>query len=246
MNVEELSKVWGLHPNGVLHVGAHQGEEASEYEKFGWLPVIWVEAQPLLAKRLSETLDPSRHSLINAAVWDKDGLKMKFNLASNSQSSSLLELGTHARDYPDVSYTEEFEIITKRLDTLFAKREMPNFINLDIQGAEGMALKGLGNRLDSIDVIYTEVNRKEVYLGCTIVNELDAFLKAAGFERVATRWILSGGWGDALFLRRTSFQPSFRQKLKSLFFAGRHYRIQVMGNLKRVLWNSFSRVKTND
>jgi hypothetical protein len=31
--VSELSKYWNIAPTGVLHVGAHLGEEASDYEK---------------------------------------------------------------------------------------------------------------------------------------------------------------------------------------------------------------------
>ncbi|MBI3429121.1 MAG: FkbM family methyltransferase [Actinobacteria bacterium] len=239
MNVKELSNVWGMKPNGVLHVGAHQGEEALDYEKFGWLPVIWIEAQPLLAKNLHERLDPEKHSVINATIWDQNGIKMKFKLASNSQSSSLLAFGTHAEDYPEVSYTEAFEVTTRRLDSLLSDVETPNFVNLDIQGAEGMALKGLGKSLNAIDAIYTEVNRKEVYLGCTMIKDLDIFLEDAGFSRVATRWILGRGWGDALYLRRTAYRPSLKQKVKALFFAQRHYQVQVVGNLKRALRSSF-------
>lgn len=239
MNVEELSNVWGMKPNGVLHVGAHYGEEALDYEEFGWIPVIWVEAQPLLAKNLHDRLDPKKHSVINAAVWDQNGIRMKFKLASNSQSSSLLAFGTHAEDYPEVLYTEEFEVTTRRLDSFLSDGGGPNFVNLDIQGAEGMALRGLGKGLEAIDAIYTEVNRKEVYLGCTMIKDLDIFLEDAGFVRVATRWILGKGWGDALYLRRTAYHPSLRQKAKALLFAQRHYKVQVVGNLKRVLSGSF-------
>jgi len=238
MKVEELSSVWGVNPNGVLHVGAHQGEEAVDYEKFGWLPVVWVEAQPLLAKNLQDRLDAKRHSVINAAVWSENGIKMKFKLASNSQSSSLLAFGTHTEDYPEVLYTEEIEVTTRRLDSLLTEKETPNFVNLDIQGAEGMALKGLGKNLYAVDVIYTEVNRKEVYLGCTMVKSLDTFLENAGFVRVATRWVLRRGWGDALYLRQTTYDLSLKQKVKALFFAQRHYRIQVIENLKSFLSNS--------
>lgn len=244
MSVAELSKVWGLNPHGVLHVGAHQGEEATDYERFGWLPVIWVEAQPLLADKLQRKLDPRMHSVMNATIWDQDGIKMKFNLASNSQSSSLLALGTHGSDYPDVLYTEEIEVTTQRLDTLLVEREVPNFVNLDIQGVEGKALRGLGRRLEAIDAIYTEVNREEVYLECTIVKELDDFLRDAGFARVATRWILGKGWGDALYLRRTAFQPTVRQRMESQFFAFRHYQFQIMGLMKKALWNSLRIFRT--
>lgn len=235
MSIDELTKVWGLFPNGVLHVGAHLGEEASAYERFGWLPVIWVEAQPLLATKLHERLNPMRHSVINATVWDQDGVEMKFKLASNSQSSSLLEFGTHTVDYPEVSYTEEFEVITQRLDTLLKDQMVPNFLNLDIQGAEGMALKGLGKNLEAIDVVYTEINRKEVYLGCMKIKELDALLKNAGFHRVATRWILGRGWGDALYLRRSVYQPILMQKGLAFIYAVKHYGVQVIGICKRTI-----------
>ena len=35
MSLKEMSSVWGMNPNGVLHVGAHLGEEANEYESYG-------------------------------------------------------------------------------------------------------------------------------------------------------------------------------------------------------------------
>ncbi len=240
MSIKELSKVWSLLPNGVLHVGAHQGEEALDYEKFGWLPVIWVEAQPLLAMKLQERLDPTKHSVINATVWDQDGVVMRFKLASNSQSSSLLAFGTHSADYPEVSYTEEIEVGTQRLDTLLKNRVTPNFVNLDIQGVEGMALKGLGKNLEAIDAIYTEINRKEVYLGCTMIKDLDTFLKNAGFDRVATRWILGRGWGDALYLRCSQLPLNWRQKGLALIYAAKHYADQVDGIFKQYIRDTFA------
>ena len=238
MSIDELTKVWGLFPNGVLHVGAHLGEEASDYERFGWIPIIWVEAQPVLASKLHERLNPTIHSVINATVWDQDGVEMKFKLASNSQSSSLLAFGTHAVDYPEVSYTEEFEVTTQRLDTLLKDYAVPNFINLDIQGAEAMAIKGLGANLDSIEAIYTEINRKEVYLGCTKIKDLDTLLKNAGFHRVATRWVLGRGWGDALYLRRSQDRPVVKQKVLSFLFAAKHYGGQGVGIFRRTISGS--------
>ena len=245
MNVEELTRIWGLKPSGVLHVGAHEGEEAFDYESHGWLPVIWFEAQPQLAKNLHERLDPKIHEVINAAVWDTNGIRMKFNLASNSQSSSLLSFGTHAHDYPEVSFTDEFEVETRRLDSLLEHHFIPNFLNLDIQGAEGMAIKGLGKELDKIDAIYTEINRKEVYLDCIMVKELDAILKIAGFERVATRWILGRGWGDALYLRRSVHRPNLVQKTLNAFLTAKHLVAQVIGITKREIKDVRDRIIHN-
>jgi len=146
-------------------------------------------------------LPSNRHKIITAAIWDIDDIKMKFNVASNSQSSSLLDFGTHRDSYPKIEYTKEIEVITKRLDTLLANSDIPNFINLDIQGAELKAIMGLGKLIDKLDYIYTEVNWKQVYLGCANILDLDNYLCEKGFKRVITRRQKLLGWGDAFYIR---------------------------------------------
>ena len=234
MSVGELSKIWKLKPNGVLHVGAHEGEEAGAYESHNWLPVIWIEAQPELAKKLELRLNRSFHTVINAAAWDQNGIKMKFNVASNSL------------EYPEIQYVSEFEVETHRLDELLQNCSVPSFVNLDIQGAEGMAIKGLGKSLDKVDAIYTEINRIEVYIGCTLLSELDDVLKDAGFNRVATRWTMGKGWGDALYLRSSVYQLNIVQKIQNLFFALKHYWNQIKSSPKSLVRSAFpTRIPTN-
>ena len=184
-------------------MGAHLGEEAADYEKFGWTPVIWVEAQPNLVQTLNSKLESSKHTVIEATIWEENGAPLKLNIASNSQSTSLLNFGTHTDTYPDVTFVTEIEVITKRLDSIIKPNKMPNFINLDIQGVELPAIKSLGKLLLSIDYIYTEVNKKEVYEGCTLVTDLDEYLLVNGFKRASTRWYLNEGWGDALYIRNS-------------------------------------------
>jgi FkbM family methyltransferase len=242
MSVKELARVWALRPQGVLHVGAHEGEEALDYESHGWLPVIWIEAQPNLVKNLQERLDPEFHKVIKAAVWDKDGLEMKFNLASNSQSSSLLSFGTHEQDYPEVTYTNQFQVVTQRLDSILKLYQVPNFLNLDIQGAEGMAIKSLGKGLENVEAIYTEINRKEVYLGCIMVEELDVLLRAQGFKRVATRWVLGRGWGDALYLRSSAHKINTTQKVQNILLNSKHVAVQFKGIIKRTIKGAIVRL----
>ena len=74
-------------------------------------------------------------------------------------------------------------------------------MNIDLQGVELEALKGLGQYIHQVKWIYTEVNRKEVYIDCTNVKDLDLYLKNFGFSRVVTKWCLGKGWGDALYVR---------------------------------------------
>lgn len=76
-----------------------------------------------------------------------------------------------------------------------------NFLNMDLQGAELLALHGATKTLDSVETIYTEVNKKQVYKGCAQIGELDKFLACFQFRRVATEWAGNAGWGDSLYVR---------------------------------------------
>lgn len=227
ISLKEISSVWGIKPNGVLHVGAHLGEEAMEYESFGWLPVIWVEAQPELVKALRNKLSKDKHQVFEAAVWDEDCVKMTFLMANNSQSSSLLNFGSHSKSYPSVVMNKQLDVSTIRLDSLLIKNDIPNFANFDIQGVEGRAIMSLGRRIDGIDAIYTEVNRKEVYVGCMQIDEMDNLLKSEGFKRVAVRWVLGKGWGDALYLRTGVYSLGSKSRVREFGYVFNFYRLQL-------------------
>jgi hypothetical protein len=47
----------------------------------------------------------------------------------------------------------------------------------------------------------TEVNKDQVYVGCTQIGEIDEIL--SDFKRVETFWVGNQGWGDALYIRKT-------------------------------------------
>ena len=93
-------------------------------------------------------------------MWEKSGEKIPFNIANNFQSSSVFEMGTHKELYTDVFVNLVQERITTTLDDLIPVDSFFDFINLDIQGAELNAIKGLGSRIANINWIYTEVNKK--------------------------------------------------------------------------------------
>jgi FkbM family methyltransferase len=207
-----LRKIYGVEPRGVLHVGAHLGEEATSYNLAGWSPVVWIEANPQIATEFRLLNLGPEHNLIEAAIWSENDVAKELNISTNSQSSSFLDFGTHSKTYPDIAYTHKVELRTKRLDSLFSNETIPDFINLDIQGVEMQALKGLGELISKVNWIYTEVNREEVYKDCTLVGELDEYLRNKGFKRVATRWVLPAGWGDALYINITKVSELGKSK----------------------------------
>ncbi len=76
-----------------------------------------------------------------------------------------------------------------------------NFINLDIQGVELLALKGFGDLLNKIDFVYTEVNVGYVYKDCALITEIDEYLSSFGFSRTETH-LTEMEWGDAFYVKK--------------------------------------------
>ena len=234
-DVNDLVRNWNIRPKGVLHVGAHKAEEWPKYQANSWTPIIWVEGQAELVASLVELLPEKNNEIIEAYVWSESEVEKTFNIATNGQSSSLLEFGSHSIDYPEIQFEKILTIRTKRLDEVLSGKASFDFVNIDLQGVELEALIGLGQYMDQVKWIYTEVNRKEVYVDCTNVNELDHYLKAFGFSRVATRWCLGKGWGDALYVRKSPDQK---------LISWRHWKIQSAWYLKEFF--GIMRVKLYD
>jgi hypothetical protein len=139
--------------------------------------------------------------VIEAVAWDVDGEALELKIASNSQSTSVFEFGSHAESYPEIRFTERRVVTGRRLDGLLTADDHFDFIALDVQGAELAVLRGLGDRLTSARWVYTECQQRGVYRGAPEVTALDSFLGERGFVRVATRWAGHHGWGDALYCR---------------------------------------------
>jgi FkbM family methyltransferase len=188
-------------PRGIVHIGAHEGEEADVY---GQLPVTWIEANPDLIDPLRRKLRRYRtHRVIEAAVSDREG-QAPFHLASNGQSSSLLALGTHATEHPDVIYTGERTLTTTTLDALVAEHNIKaDLLVMDVQGAELMAMKGGERFLSGCVAVYAEVNTRPVYEGCPLLPEMMGWLDERGFE-LRELMMTCHGWGDALWVRTWS------------------------------------------
>lgn len=200
--LEQLVTDHRLRITGVVHVGAHLGEEA---EAYSWYTsrVWWIEGNPDLIAPLHEHVDPYGHSVVQALVTDVDGDEVTFNITNNGQSSSIFEFGTHAVVSPDVHFVGEQTHTSVTLDTLVGEHGISgcNFLNMDLQGAELLALRGATKLLETMDALYLEINVDELYMGCARLPQLDSFLHPLGFTRVATAMAGQAGWGDALWTR---------------------------------------------
>lgn len=193
---------YGIKPKGVLHVGANVGEEAPVYDELGIKDVCWIEANPEIVPQLRLNVNKYDHKVIQMLVGDVHGLELNFHISNNaSQSSSILELGTHKTAHPEVNFIKDIQLKMYRLDQCSCWGEY-DFLNIDLQGSELKALKGMGDTLDHFKWAYLEVNKEELYKGCALIGELDSFLSEKGFQRVETKWCGNTGWGDALYIRK--------------------------------------------
>jgi FkbM family methyltransferase len=210
--LRHLKEYWGIAPTGTLHVGAHLGEEQADYQRYGFAPTIWIEAQAELAQELKLRVHaPS--IVIQAVAWNTDGEEMSFKVTNNGQSSSVFDFGSHKDHYPEINVQKSETLLSSRLDSILPSNLKPNFLNLDIQGAEYQALQGLGNLLHEFDYVYSEVNRDQLYDGIREVTEIDRYLAGFGFVRVATSWT-SAGWGDALYLKKMWALTTYGSELR--------------------------------
>jgi FkbM family methyltransferase len=218
LDIHSLLSEYKITARGAIHIGAHEGQEIGMYQNMGVQSLLLIEANPSLIGRLcdrvAETIshDPAMEIQVeNCAISNENGTAI-FRVTSSDQSSSLLPLNEHQKIYPDITETECIEVPLKTLDTLLDElkcdRTQFNLLNLDIQGAELLALKGATQTLAHIDAINTEINFVELYKGGALIWELDALLEDQGFVRVATTTPYHPSWGDALYIRKPTITMS--------------------------------------
>ena len=189
---------------GILHIGAHECEELEFYNKelaIDFQDIIWIEAN---ACKVAQGKQRHIPNIYNALITDSDDILQEFNVANNSGSSSLLKFNTHTINYPEIIYVESVFIKSVTLDTFFKMNNINpqkiNIWNFVIQGSELLALKGAIKSIPYVDLIITKIFTDELYSGCVIVNEIDAFLNTQGFRRIYTQYD-PFGWGEAVYIR---------------------------------------------
>jgi len=221
IKLEQLQPLFEKKPvTGVLHLGAHAAEELEGYKSHGMERVIWVEANTGLAVYLiNRTINDLGSTVVFGAACDEDDKLVDLNIANNGESSSLFPLKEHEKEHPQVKYIGTVQTWAFQVDTMMEKkgfdRSLFNFANIDIQGAELLALKGMHEQLKHLDYVYLEVNEKHLYEDCVLIDELDEFLLEHGFERNMTV-MTNHGWGDALYTRKStkSFWDMIRRRSK--------------------------------
>ena len=224
INFENLTKKVKI--TGVVHVGAHEGGETLTYVDNGITDVILIEANPLRFEHLKESIATGRHctwcspltyqylssqqadilknyKVYNYAITDIEDGTVALNLSNYDGGSDSIfkinEWGTNSSWAP-YEHIDEVQVPTTTLDKLIVDKSKYNFINIDVEGAELLVLKGAVELLTYVDAIMLETQTRLRFDGSCTQDELVAFLKLHNF--VMDQYNDTGNqWGDALFLK---------------------------------------------
>jgi FkbM family methyltransferase len=202
LNLDHLYTKYSLNIKGVLHIGAHFGQEFFVYRRLNINNVMFFEPVPSTFEQLKQNVGGAA-ILHRTALGNMVGeVEMFTESVNQGQSSSILEPEHHLIQHPTIQFSGKQKVPITKLDNFLETKDNYNFINVDVQGYELEVFKGGSEYLHSIDYVMTEVNRAELYKGCARVEQLDEFLGAYGFDRVETTWD-GVTWGDAFYIKKS-------------------------------------------
>lgn len=165
---------------------------------------------------------PDEQGMAPVCFWSSPG-PQPFYVNRTWQSSGLLPANPEAMDWiqengqPWRTEAELMQTITMETETLDGYCEKtglwPDFLSMDIQGAEYEVLRGAPRALKTILGIITEVEFRQIYQEQKLFADIHVLLRAAGFDLINIyapqmwRLHLSNSLkvltvGEALFLRR--------------------------------------------
>lgn len=204
LDFKSLVKKYNLQISGIIQLGASSGQEIPVFDSLGITDLVLVEPLTEPYNLLMQNISGHKNvSAFKVAISNETGIKIFFTNTNNEfQSSSLLKPKKHLEIYPDITFEQKEEVFCTTLDLLPFDKSKFSSLFMDLQGAELLALKGATETLKHINIIYTEVNKIELYEGCVLIDDLDNYLAGHGFERVETGEWIEDSWTDALYLRK--------------------------------------------
>jgi len=175
---------------GVLHVGAHMGEEVPAYQDHSYSPIYLVEANPEILPELGGKFGgASNIHIVGTAVGDKVGeteFVVHKTKKGGMESSGLLNLEKLGEIVPVFNSESRHRVPVITIDQLVEQHDLVNRVGLlvlDIQGAEMMALSGASNFLQHVDAVICEVNLIKNYEGCPLEEDIDKVFASAGYTK---------------------------------------------------------------
>jgi FkbM family methyltransferase len=203
LNLNELYRKYNMNITGVIHVGAHFGEEHNIYKSLDINNIIYFEPVKKTFNKLKEKIGDNAILFNHALGNENKEVEMYVEEADTYGCSSVLK---PSDNYKNVKFNYGEIVKMKRLDDIEFDFSDYNFMNIDVQGYELEVLKGSVETLKHIDYIMCEINKFTLekpleYINCVEISDLVEFLSSIGFKLVEENW-MGISWGDGFFIKK--------------------------------------------
>lgn len=188
----------------ILDVGSYHGEQACEFAMtFPDARIYAFEARPESAEKIRRNVARfPTIEVIEGAVHEFDAETVFHAVHEFNPGASSLFVGSGVQAIHPITQVP-ITVPALRLDTWTQAVQVPRFdiVWMDLQGAELLALRGMGNLLSTVRAIQLEVTYRELYHGQVMWPEVRALLEDNGM-RLVDEWVdVCGYFGDAVFVR---------------------------------------------
>lgn len=157
-------------PGGLaFDIGSHAGNRAASWRRLG-AAVVAVEPQPIFADFLARLfVDDANVALERTAVGRREGtlvLRVSDRHPTvTSASPDFVAAAGAAPGYEAVVWNRAVEVPMTTLEALIARHGRPDFVKIDVEGAEADVLAGLSPAVPALSFEYSWASR-EVARAC--------------------------------------------------------------------------------
>jgi FkbM family methyltransferase len=171
----------------VIDIGANAGQYGRRLRDQGYEgEILSYEPLPAPFEQLRRIATQHRSWKTENKAVSNEGGTVVMNVAGNSVSSSLLEMGSrHLDSAPESAVVSTIRVQTISLQEILSPLAGPVMVKADTQGYEYPVLLSAGELLRSVALFELELSLVELYKGQVLFRELDAFLLSQGFSLVS-------------------------------------------------------------
>ena len=210
----------------IFDVGSRDCLQSIEfYDTFPNAKIYAFECNPNTLNICKKNIEnyKDRIDLIEGVVCDYDGHVTFYPINQektkttwkngNPRSSSIFK--SNGKYTIETYVQDEIKANCHRLDSVMKNYDIDNvdIIWMDLQGAELLALKGLGAHLDNVKYICTEVSYKEMYSGQVMYNELNNFILSNDFSILNN--LSFEGWQENVIYKKNSDLSKYEKQIFS-------------------------------